>query len=291
METTTDTSTSLLDTADTTTAADTTTQASEFAWTDPTGAFNKDWISHLPEALKPAEATLSKYRSVADLAQAHHSLQTLLGKKANAIIPINEKSTPEEIAAYRKALGVPEKPEEYKLKPEKLPEGVGWNDDNGKALAALAHKHNITPAAAKEIVQYMLDGRSKEAQESVLQTQQRVQQEHAKNVGALQDLWKGDFEKNITLATRAALTVGLDPKHPGLADPEIVKAFVRFGQSMSEDKLVRGDQQNGGNFGSPGALAKDIMTNPQNPMYARYKSGEADVVAHVRDLNKRASGA
>ncbi len=259
-----------------------------FAWTDPSGAFNKDWTSKLPETLKDAIPTLSKYRGVADLAQAYHSLQVLLGKKGNAIVPINEKSTPEEVAAFRKALGVPASASEYALKPDKLPDGVTWNDDNGKALAEMAHKHNIPAVAVKEIVSWMLEARAKQAADAVVEQQAEAALTHTKNVQALQQIWGKEFEKNISIATRAALTVGLDPKHPGLADPELVKALAKFGGIISEDKLVRGDG-GGDAFGSPAAMAKDIRTNPDNPMYKRYQEGDPSVVDHVRSLQRRAA--
>lgn len=261
----------------------------DFAWTGKDGAFSEGWMARLPEALKPAAETLAKYKSIPDLASAHYSLQQLLGKKANAILPINETSKPEEIAAYRKALGIPEKADGYNLKPEKLPDGVGWNDDNGKALAELALKHNVPPAAMKELVGFLLEGRSKEHQASILAANQENERKNQVNVKSLQDFWKGDFDKNIQLAKRAAITAGADPNHASFADPEIVKAFARVGSMISEDKLVRGDIGGEGHFNSPGAMAKDIQTNKLNPMYARYHAGDQDVVDHVRALNRRQS--
>lgn len=262
----------------------------DFQWTGKDGTFGDGWISRLPESLKPAAETLEKYKSLPELATAHFNLQTLLGKKANAILPINETSKPEEIAAFRKALGIPDKADGYNLKPEKLPDGVGWNDDNGKALAELALKHNVPPAAMKELVGFLLDGRSKEHQAAALAANQETVRTNQANVKSLQDLWKGDFDKNIQLARRAAITAGADPNHASFADPEIVKAFARVGAMISEDKLVRGDAGGEGHFNSPGAMAKDIMTNKENPMYARYHSGDKDVIDHVRALNRRQSG-
>jgi hypothetical protein len=41
------------------------------------------------------------------LSKSYQGLEQLLGKKANSVPVPNEKSTPEEVSAYRKAIGVP----------------------------------------------------------------------------------------------------------------------------------------------------------------------------------------
>lgn len=88
------------------------------------GNFQDGWLDRLPPELEGGKITLGKYRTLPDLAKAHINLQELLGKKSTAINIPGEGATPEEISGYRKAIGAPEKVEDYKLKPEKLPDGV-----------------------------------------------------------------------------------------------------------------------------------------------------------------------
>lgn len=73
---------------------------------------------------------------------------------------------PEEVAAFRKALGVPDKPDGYGIKkPDQLPEGVVWDDAKVSKFTELAHKHGIPAAAVKEIIEYNI-ANNREAHEA-----------------------------------------------------------------------------------------------------------------------------
>jgi len=212
------------------------------------------------------------------MAKSYTGLEQLLGKKANAVMVPTDKSTPEEVAAYRKALGVPEKPEEYieRIKPEALPEGVHFDENLAKMASEIALKHNIPPAALKEL-----------AQLQVSQVQGLMQ---AATQGAMQELQAGEAElkktygeelpKKLDLAKRAAATVGINPASRGFTDPDVVKGFIALAEKLSEDKLVSSDS-----IGAPGggmSKAKEIQTNPDNPYYQRYQDGDPEVVDLVR---------
>ncbi len=245
------------------------------------GTFTEGWLDRLPEELAEAKPTLGKFQNFGDLAKSYVSLQTVIGKKANAVAVPNEKSTPEEIAAYRKAVGVPDAPDGYKLKPEQLPEGLTWDDELGKGFAEIAHRHNIPAAAMQELAaRYMASETAKleEYSKSANAELEAGKTELRKEFG-------GNYEANIQLAARVANTVGLDPESPGLRDPNVVKALVRMGKMVSEDKISQLSQG-----AQAGALsAKDIMTNPANPYHKRYQEGDLETVGMVRDLMRRAS--
>lgn len=60
---------------------------------------------------------------------------------------------PEAWDAFYKAVGRPDKPEEYGIaKPEKLPEGIEWSDETAKDYASWAHEAGLTKRQA-EIMQ------------------------------------------------------------------------------------------------------------------------------------------
>jgi hypothetical protein len=244
------------------------------------GNFEDGWLDRLGDDLKPAHQTLAKYRSVQDFAKSHFELQQLLGKKSSAVNVPGEKSTPEDIAAFRKAIGAPEKFEDYKLKPEKLPEGIEWDEELGKGIAEIALKHNIPAAAMREITDRYLAGEV--ARGGVIQ--EMAQAEITKGLDTLKTEWGGNFEKNIGLAKRGAQVVGLDPNSPGLRDPEVVKALTRFASMMSEDKLVGGQFAPSQQVGK--ARANDIMTNKTNPLYEKYQNGDPETAKMVADLLK-----
>ena len=214
---------------------------------------------------------------VESLAKSHNGLAELLGKKANAVPVPNEKSSPEEVAAYRKAIGVPESPEGYKLKPEQLPQGVTWDDSVAKRAAELAHKHNIPAAAMSELMKFDLDRAAlmNQAAASMIETQ--LESGRAE----LQRVYGDKMPEKIELARRAAVTAGVDPSSQGFVDPQVVKAIVSLAEKLSDDRLIEGNQTG---ISSTRARARDIMTNESNPLYQRYQDGDAETVDQVRRM-------
>lgn len=78
------------------------------AWAKPLGEY-------LPEELKQ-EKSLANFKNLHDLAKGYMDTKAALSKKMDGMIKIpGEGSTPEEWAAYHKALGRPDKPEEYNV--------------------------------------------------------------------------------------------------------------------------------------------------------------------------------
>jgi len=243
-------------------------------WIGADGAFSEKWTEKLPDDLKEAAPTLGKYKTVTDLAKALHNANALIGKKT--LVP-NEKSTPEEISVYRKALGIPDDIKEYNIKPDELPEGLSWNDENGKRFMELGYKYNIPPAAMKAIVAEY--GAHRLAEMQVMA--QEIDSRKTAGVEDLKKTWGENFDKNLTVAQQAAKLAGVNPESFGFGDPEVVKGFVRLAAQLSDDKLVRGA---GGDMTQGGAArAKDIQTNPQNPLHAKYKDGDPDTVQMVRN--------
>jgi hypothetical protein len=211
------------------------------------------------------------------LAKSYQGLEQLLGKKANAIVPPTEKSSPEEVAAYRKAIGVPESPEDYKLKPEQLPEGVTWDESVAKRAAELAHKHNVPAAAMQEFMKFDMERAALMNQAAAGMIDAQLEAGRTE----LQKVYGDKFGEKIELARRAALTVGVDPASQGFVDPQVVKAIVSLAEKLSDDKLVAGDQTG---VTSTRARARDIMTNESNPLYAKYQEGDPETVDQVRRM-------
>jgi hypothetical protein len=254
------------------------TQQTQGGFIGADGGFAEGWLDKLPGDLDPYKPTLAKYKDFGSLAKSHGELQQLLGKKSSAVNVPGEKSTPEEIAAFRKALGVPEKPEEYSFKPDKLPDGVAWDDNSAKAFAAIAHKHHIPASAMKELAAHQIAMEEARSQEAFRQ----METELLNGKQQLQSAWGQNFERNLNTAARVAKSIGLDPESPGLRDPAVVQALFKVSQITSEDKLV---SPTDGATNMPGKLrAQDVMTNKQNPLYERYQNGDSEIVQLVRDM-------
>jgi hypothetical protein len=233
-------------------------------------------VGEKPEWLE-AKFWTDKGPNVEALAKSYDVAQRALGRKAQAVVPPTEKSTPEEVAEYRKALGVPETPEGYNLKPEQLPEGVTWDENVAKQAAELAHKHHIPAAAMQEFMKFDMERAAlmNQAAASMIETQLEAGR------AELQKVWGDKMPEKIELARRAAVTAGVDPTSQGFVDPQVVKAIVSLAEKLSDDKLVAGDQTGAS---STRSRARDIMTNQANPLYARYQEGDPEVVDQVRRM-------
>ena len=287
MEDTTDTSSeqSLLDTgaatnAEAPAATETSTAPTQHStsYVNPDGTFAEGWANNLPEDSSAYKDTLSKYKSVPDMAKALANANALIGKKLG--VP-NEKSSPEEVAAFRRSLGVPDTIDEYKFAPDALPEGMTWDDNNVKNYAEIAHKHNIPPSAMKALVTE--HARMEHFKMQGMQAQ--IEKQHVDAVNTLKKEWGGEFDKNIGLAKQAAKIAGVNANSQGFADPEVVRGFVRMAQMMSEDKVGR--SMSGSEFMTGSARAKDIMSNPDNSWHKRYMEGDREAATLVTGLLKQ----
>lgn len=233
-------------------------------------------VAQRPEWL-PEKFWTDKGPNVEAILKSYQGMEQLLGKKAQAVVPPSEKSTPEEVAAYRKAIGVPDSPDGYKLKPDNLPEGVQFDEATAKRAAELAHKHNIPAAAMQEFMKFDMERAAmmQQAAAGMIEAQLEAGREE------LQKVYGDKFGEKIELARRAAVTAGVDPASHGFVDPQVVKAIVNLAEKLSDDRLVEGNQTG---VASTRARARDIMTNQSNPLYQRYQEGDPEVVDQVRRM-------
>jgi hypothetical protein len=121
----------------------------------------------------------------------------------------------------------------------------------------------------KDILDYYGGNIAKSLTASQEQQGAILQQEGAK----LKQAWGGEYDGNLALAKRVAETVGLDPNtHPIFTTADGVQAFAKFGKLLSEDKLVKGDNQ--GINGSITAKIQDITDLKSTSQLAREYRGE-----------------
>jgi hypothetical protein len=249
------------------------------------GSFESDWVSKLPEDLAPARDSLKQYTNVVDLAKTIHSQNKLIGRKG-VILPTQD-STPEELAAYHKTMGVPETPDGYakEVRPAELPEGIQWSDEIAKSYFDLAHRHHIPAAAMKDLIALNMKQREFEQQvqvDSIMETKQQ-------GLAHLRHVWGTNFDRNLGVAQRAAALAGVDANSYGWRDPEVVKGFVRLASMMGEDKLVGSGASLPAGAADLKSRAIDIMTNRANPLYQKYHDGDRETQTMVRSYLERAS--
>lgn len=186
-------------------------------------------------------------------------------------------------AALHKHLGVPEAPDGYGIKaPESLPDGVSWDDGMAGEFAKVAHSIGLTPAQVAKLQEFQVGYIGQQvtgAREQAAQALQFEQAELKKHFGA-------DIDKAVGRVQGALKADGFDPsiadpQSPNFWGPDFLRYADLQAKRSGEDRLAGGTPVQ---HARGAAAAKDIMTNPENPLYAKYQAHDATVVAQVKQL-------
>lgn len=187
-----------------------------------------------------------RFQTPTDAVKNHLELRQ---KLSNAVFKPGENATEEEVAAFRKAIGVPESIEDYQID---LPEGMDQEalqeesiQTALKEVAEIAHEHNVPVEAFKALAQWDLQ---REAQR--LDDVKKQDAEFAKATSdALKKEWGRSYDTEMEYANRGAeylfgddvakfreLISKADDRP--LGDHEvIIKALNKLGRQTSEDTV------------------------------------------------------
>jgi len=180
----------------------------------------QDWRASLAPDLR-SDQTLAKYQGVDALAKAHIELQRTIGGRVK--VP-GENAAPEEVAQFRKALGVPEAPDGYQLA---MPEGFPadrWDKDGEAEFRKIAHAHGITPRAAQELMT------SYAARQSA--AYKAIDDARAATVDNLKRDWGDKFDAQQALADQA---IEAHARKVGFTDDD----FGRIAAAGLGEKFIR----------------------------------------------------
>lgn len=174
---------------------------------------------------------------------------TMQQKLSGAIIPPPKDAKPDspEVQAYRKAIGVPDKPEGYKLE---IPEGAVMTDAD-KAFQSAMTKVFHEAGAPADLFSSINKGWNAHVQGVMKKTQEDDAKFLADSETALRSKWGADFDVNKELAARSfkayAAKAGISTddlttmqtKEGRLLwdDPRIMQIFGTVGREMKEGSL------------------------------------------------------
>ena len=165
-------------------------------WTlSESGEFTEGWLDRLPDDFKDSKQILGQFKDPAAMAKTLVNQQRLLGKKADAVFIPGADAPPEEIAAFRAKLGVPESADKYPTKIEGV--NVPLDEAGLKQFNELAHKSGLTPSQAQEAVKFYAGIEEQRA----AQAQEALKAEYAASNKALADAWGDKYETNKAVAT------------------------------------------------------------------------------------------
>lgn len=163
------------------------------------GAPDFDWKSALGDKAELAALVeAKKWKSPADALASYQNLEGMVGRKG--LIPPKEGDPPEVAAAYRAALGVPEKPEGYEFK---QPEGVSdlvWTQDGLGKLRTWAHELGLTPAQAQGFAERLANDQA----DFLRSLTEGIDADGRKFQDVLREEWGADYAGKIERGKRAA---------------------------------------------------------------------------------------
>lgn len=189
---------------------------------------------------------------------------------------------------------VPENPEGYAFKPEKLPDGVVWSDDAAKHFAPIFHAAQIGNGQAKAIAQGLVEFEAANLAAATKTYEEML----AKGQKDLSAKWGGDeayAAKRDGIAAFVADKLGEDPENDAtlFANPrnvEFLGKVVDYVQALEsqlgEDALskAKGAIAPGNTFTSGATEANRIMSDPTHPQHDAYLKGDVEVQKKVLQL-------
>jgi len=239
------------------------------------GKFTDGWTQKLPEDLADFRAMAANYPDLKTMLKSHRDSMTVARQKGVAIPPAD---APEEVRAafqaeLRKARGVPENADGYQIgKPEGLPETLDFTKETA-ALRELAHKNGWTAEEVESIIALDIERQKAIAAEAQAQDAEITKAAQAE----MTKRWGDKPDQALQLAARAGIAGGLPPD---LFNPKseafignspvgvaVVDAFKALAAKLGESSHIPGS---GATSLSPEDMARDIMTNPNNPDYKAY---------------------
>jgi hypothetical protein len=152
----------------------------------------EDWRTKLADGDEKAMKQLERYQSPKDVAKALREAQTKISKGTQAFA-LPADATEEQVTAWRKENGIPEKPEGYL---EKLPSGLVVGEDDKPLVDTFLtdmHKANVKP----EVVGAALDWYYRTQEESAAEQSREDVEFKKASEDALRSDWGPEYRANI----------------------------------------------------------------------------------------------
>ena len=207
--------------------------------------------------------TIQKYKSADGLLKGAANLVTFAGKKIEGIVVPNEGSSPEEVAEYHKAIGVPESATAYDLKPEALPEGMEWDDSLSVPWQNAFHEAGISQTQAQALTQAYADITNTQLTQANETLASNAASEMAEQQATMKKAWGANYDSNMQSAVNMAEVVGFDLDNQGdmqaLRNPKVLDLLLSKSSSMQEGTLPRSGAPTNSNYQSPKELADRIF--------------------------------
>ncbi len=203
---------------------------------DPTaGYWPGDWRDKVAAGDQKEQERLARFASPADLYKQNRELEKKLS--SGGLKPVLAKdATPEDVAAYRKAHGIPEAADKYDLSDVKVPE---HDKEFMDGILKAAHDAHQTPAQIKPVIKAFFDlaAKSKEKMAELDSQVGKAAEDELRNE------WGQDYRRHTNLINGLMDLTG-DPKlnealmNGRLADGTLVKHSVPMQKFLLQLALI-----------------------------------------------------
>jgi hypothetical protein len=243
---------------------------------------------------QPSHIDYLKSKGVTDINKflsSYREAERAISGKGVVTVP-KEGSTPEEIAAYHRQIGVPEAADKSEL--PSAPEGQELDMGIVEPLREIAFKAGVPADGFKALAAAVVE-------KQVADQMAEVTRQDGLRDGVFRE-WGADKDRNTALFQRGMRAFGIDAKQAaaiqkGMGSDGLLKLGLKLGQLTGEDMLMGGGGAQ--NFGMTGEQAQAridaIIADPAKGQAIKVKgSAEAaewdrlnTIVAHHRDLRNR----
>lgn len=203
-----------------------------------------DWQNRISKGDEKRASHIKRYASPEAMADALIAAQNRI--RSGELKPVLAKDAkPEEIAAWRKDMGIPEKPDGYDLK---FDDGFVIGADDKPIVdgfLARAHESNLLPNQVKGVVQWYYKEQERQAEERA----SKDDKERVETLDALNVEWGRDFRRNVNMIhsvmsrfpadVREALEGARLPDGRGIFNhPEIMRGFAALALELNPAGVV-----------------------------------------------------
>ncbi|API59524.1 hypothetical protein BSL82_09545 [Tardibacter chloracetimidivorans] len=195
------------------TTAQETQQTTETQTETGTQEAASDWRSTLTKDEKKL-GFLGRFASAESFVESFKKLNDDVKAGRYGVKPLGDDATDEEVAAYRKAFGVPEAPDKYL---EALPDGLVVGDDDKPAIEQFvkaAHEVNAPKPIVDKLLSTYYDIVDAQNEELI----QRNEQAKEDGINALREEWGPEYRRNINVVNSFVETL-----------PEAVQTIISEG--------------------------------------------------------------
>lgn len=242
------------------------------------------WTELLPEPLR-ADGTLGRYKSLEDASKAlieqHKTLST---RPAGLTVP-GEGATPDQVAAFREALGVPKDAASYEL-----PEGL--DPEIALDFRTTAHRLGLAAGQVKDLAawyQGMEQARLDRAQQGWVEGLKA----HAEHVG--QRAYEHEVETSRRFIDEMSQQAGLDPaevktwlNESGIGDhPILFRLIATAAKNMVEHRIIQGSTSV---VADAKSMIDQIRADRTHPLNPANHAGDPAKRQQWDDLYKQAYG-